>query len=92
MPMRMPRSRRGWSGPNFRREKLDQGVWGGPDDIRNRMARNRLQELQQEAAAKVKTKRRDRVSMYLLIATLVIAVIAGIAFYWPRLFSTPVSP
>ena len=29
------------------REKLDQGVWGGPDDIRNRMARNRLQELQQ---------------------------------------------
>ena len=41
---------------------------------------------------KVMTKRRDRASMYLLIATLVVAVIAGIALYLPRLFSTPVSP
>ena len=34
------------------REKLDQGVWGGPDDTRNRMARNRLQELQRRCEGK----------------------------------------
>ena len=68
---------------------LDEGAW---DEQHNRVARNWLQERRQDAAAKVKTKRRDRVSMYLLIATLAIAVIAGIAFYWPRLFPTPSKP
>ena len=59
------------------------------DEQHNRVARNWLQEQRQDAAAKAMTKRRDRASMYLLIATLVVAVIAGIAFYWRRLFETP---